>query len=820
LKKTLKISLRILAVLLALILLLFIGGWIYLKQHKKQVISFIESEAKKGLNGGEAHIGDINIGFNHTFPRIAFTIDSLTLRDSLWYQHHHDLISVARAYATLDFFKLIFGKIRIGRVQLESPHFYIYTDSAGYTNTSIFKKNEPAKKDAPKNLDYPVLEIRNGVLVVDKKDNHKIFGFDIPRLVCQIHGHPDDENLNIDADLNCRVQRMVFNADKGPFLEGKTVVGKFQFQFNKASKILQFEKIHLAVDQQPFIFAGKFFLAEVPAPFFLSWETNGLSFRKAASFLSENIRVKLNAYDISESITHLTGSMDNTEPEYKTPLIHLRLSVNNKTVTAPGISLSNASFTATFNNQEVKGQGHEDENTIMRFVPFSASYNNSVLHCDSIVIRNLIHPRIWLHVTSDFPLENMNNLLEGSSLAFNKGYGKINLLYDGSLESNFDSLRTVTGNFNIDSGTMTYLPRNLQLSHVNGNIRFTGKDMIVDNLNLNVGNTDLLMNGSVKSLFYLINQKNKKLTLDWAIRSNKLNLNDFTNFLKKKQAVSASKKKRPLMSETLSEITSLLESADIRLTMNAKQLIYKKFYADNLQADLDMDDNAINLRDIRLQHGGGSISIQGILRNEVASNPFSFKAQLRNVNISKIFTAFNNFGLRTPTDKNIGGSMTADVTLQGGVTTHAQIIPEELKGFVKFNLQNGQLVDFEPVQKISQTVFKNRNFSDIQFADLHDLLEINGQNITVNRMEIRSTVLTMFVEGVYNMKTGPDLSIQVPLSNLKANKDSVLTNKGIFSKTGVSARLRAQRGDDGKIKISWDPFNKASKKLKAQSSKP
>ncbi|MEJ0082305.1 MAG: hypothetical protein WDM78_15460 [Puia sp.] len=91
--------------------------------------------------------------------------------------------------------------------------------------------------------------------------------------------------------------------------------------------------------------------------------------------------------------------------------------------------------------------------------------------------------------------------------------------------------------------------------------------------------------------------------------------------------------------------------------------------------------------------------------------------------MSKIFYAFNNFGLKSPTDKNIGGTLTADVTMQGGLTTKAQIIPGEMKGFVKFNLHDGQLVDFEPVQKIQQTVFKSRNFSDIQFADLHDLLE-------------------------------------------------------------------------------------------------
>src|SRR6202035_1588180 len=138
------------AILLAIVLLLFIGGWIYLKQHKKQVISFIETEAKKGLNGGEIHINDISIGFRHTFPRIAFTIDSISLHDSLWDQHRHNLVSAARAYASLDFFKLIFGKISIDRVQLESPHIYIYTDTSGYTNTSIFKKNKPPKKDAPR----------------------------------------------------------------------------------------------------------------------------------------------------------------------------------------------------------------------------------------------------------------------------------------------------------------------------------------------------------------------------------------------------------------------------------------------------------------------------------------------------------------------------------------------------------------------------------------------------------------------------------------------------------------------------------------------
>ena len=96
------------------------------------------------------------------------------------------------------------------------------------------------------------------------------------------------------------------------------------------------------MDKQPFIFSGKFFLAEIPTPFLLSWETNNLSFRQAASFLSVNIRTKLEPYDISETITHLTGSLDNSEPEYKTPLIKLKLKVENRTVSTPVIAISNA----------------------------------------------------------------------------------------------------------------------------------------------------------------------------------------------------------------------------------------------------------------------------------------------------------------------------------------------------------------------------------------------------------------------------------------------------------------------------------------------
>ncbi len=75
-----------------------------------------------------------------------------------------------------------------------------------------------------------------------------------------------------------------------------------------------------------------------------------------------------------------------------------------------------------------------------------------------------------------------------------------------------------------------------------------------------------------------------------------------------------------------------------------------------------------------------------------------------------------------------------------------------------------------------------------------------------------SSVFTMFVEGVYDTKRGTDMRIQIPLSNLKKpDQDAVLKNRG---KMGAMVRLWAKTGNDGQLKVSWDPFNKAGQEDK------
>jgi hypothetical protein len=72
----------------------------------------------------------------------------------------------------------------------------------------------------------------------------------------------------------------------------------------------------------------------------------------------------------------------------------------------------------------------------------------------------------------------------------------------------------------------------------------------------------------------------------------------------------------------------------------------------------------------------------------------------------------------------------------------------------------------------------------------------------------------MYVQGIYDLQHGSDMNIQIPISNLRAKKDSAPTNLGLQAKTGPSVHLRARTGADGKLKITWDPFQKGLKAKK------
>jgi hypothetical protein len=240
---------------------------------------------------------------------------------------------------------------------------------------------------------------------------------------------------------------------------------------------------------------------------------------------------------------------------------------------------------------------------------------------------------------------------------------------------------------------------------------------------------------------------------------------------------------------------------------------YKKFEAKKVDAELLLTSNRIDLKNVSFGHANGSMKMAGTITEGVSSNAVFLNSTLNKMDIPALFYAFGDFGQDAITTKNIKGIVSAIVNVNTAITDEAEVIAESTLGTIDFLVENGELNNFEPLQKISTSVFKKQDFSTIRFADLKNRLEVKGTAFIIDKMEIRSTALILFAEGVYDVKKGTDMSIKFPIRNIVKKNDSIdLISSDI--RTGPSIRVRAKTGDDGKLKISWDPLRRAVRNKK------
>ena len=119
-----------------------------------------------------------------------------------------------------------------------------------------------------------------------------------------------------------------------------------------------------------------------------------------------------------------------------------------------------------------------------------------------------------------------------------------------------------------------------------------------------------------------------------------------------------------------------------------------------------------------------------------------------------------------------------------------------------------------PARERTENMIKKQDFTGIKFADLKNRLDLKGTAFIIHSMDIRSTALNITVEGVYDFKKGTDMFIKLPLRNLlKSQANTDISDNGRAAH-GVSLRLRAKTGDDGKLKVSWDPLRLAKRNKK------
>src|SRR4029079_14547581 len=95
----------------------------------------------------------------------------------------------------------------------------------------------------------------------------------------------------------------------------------------------------------------------------------------------------------------------------------------------------------------------------------------------------------------------------------------------------------VNGVVSFKNGNILYAPSDVEMKNVNGLLLFKNSDVFIQNLQCNVLNNKVVMNGEARNLLTLVNTEPNKVRINFNIYTPSLNLASFTYLLKSRKKI-------------------------------------------------------------------------------------------------------------------------------------------------------------------------------------------------------------------------------------------------------------------------------------------
>lgn len=804
-KKLLRYGGKTLAWVAGIVAVIWIALLVYVHYNEDVIVKAISSKIEERTKG-EVRIGGLSVSLFSTFPVLSLQLKDVLLRDSLYKYHKKDLLTARNVYLRLSIPDLIRSrKATLSRITMTDGSITLLADSTKFSNQYIFqqKKGEPSS-DTATAAALPDVVLRNVLLTYSSTGKQKFYKARVESLKCRIQ--QKDQVLYFAAHTGIAIENLAFNTKKGGFLKGAMLEGRWNLHYDKQSRTLMINNQRLDINDHPFFLEGHIRFDSTAGNYDLKISSKKVDAGKTASLLADSIAVRVKKYSCEKPVD-MEVRVTAQRMDEVMPLILVTVQTENNNVQSPFGSFEACDFTMRYDNEIKKGKPRFDENSEIVITNFKGKWEGLPTRSKMFRITNLTYPYLECDLQSDVDLQSLNQLTGSNTFHFEKGRANVDVVFRGSLSGRDSAASTIDGEIKIAQAAMKYLPRNFALTNCNGSLNFRDNDLTVPRLTVNSGTTVLEMKGRAENFLSLLDVSPEKLRMFWTVTSPHINLEDFKAFLTAPASEKKSSSSKARFGKTSDRIDKMFADGDVYLTLQTPQMDYKTFEATDVHTSLVLKPSRITLEKGSLKHASGSMELSGTLSNGAKNNPVALHTRMQGISIPVLFASFQNFGQDALTAENIEGRLSATVDFNSAITNDAQLLTKSSSGMVKFMLEDGELINFKPLEEAGQKVFKKQDFSHIRFADLENKLDIKGSAFIINPMTIRSTALNFSVEGVYDVKEGTDISIRFPLRNLtKSQANTDLSDAGKEKKKGLSVRLRAKTGDDGKLKITWDPF--------------
>lgn len=785
------------------LLLITCGGLsFYFNHHKTEIIAKINARINNKING-KFQVGNFQYKFLTGFPNFTLALKDVELKDNQWQTHHHTLLKAQEIEVRLNIWSLLQHEINIHKILLNEADIYLYKAKNGYSNTEVFKTSSAKTSKSKTETTLDEIDLNQVHFIVDNRLGNKLFDFDISSLKSKVNYNQNNWQTNL--FLRTNIKSLAFNTVHGSFAKEKELKGTFNVSYSSEKQKIDVVTKNLKIGSDSFDIMAFFKTNPDNALFGIHIETKIL-WQSASDLLSRNISSKLNQFNLNKPIQvscDINGDF-NAEGD---PKIVVQAEIKNNQLTIPDGVIANCTFKGIFTNNFKPKNGYNDANSAIILNHFTGNYQDIPLKIPQATINNLEKPIATGYVNSDFDVAKLNQISNDRWIHFEGGHAAARLNFQFDIVDLYITKPRFTGNINVSNTSFHYIPNNVHAEKINIQLDFTEKALLIKKIAYKHKKNTIFIEGKIDNFLNLYYDAPEKMLVNWTIFCPNIDVRQLLGVL------TASQKKKPTLKTptkpTISnQLRTAIDKCAVIIDLKADKIVYNKLTATKATARIQMLDSKLLIKNGSLQTSGGTITFSSQVQPSGKNFTFSSNAQVYQVEIASFLKSFNNFGIQSFSPSNIKGKLSSKANVNGLITSTGELITNSIHGNLTFNVNQGALLNFDPIVKIGKFAFPFRDVKNITFSDLSADLKVRGQQVDLNHLTISSSVLNLDAEGVYSFGAGTNIALSIPLRNSK--NDAKLTSKAerdAVRDRGIVLHLNAV-DDQGKIKIKWGKKNK------------
>ncbi len=750
--------------------------------YRNKIIALFVNEANKHLST-KILVDEISLEFWETFPHFSIAFKNIRIKESVE-GSDKNFAEAKNLFISLSIKDILEKKIKIKQIHINDGTLNFKIDKKGNNNFTIIKEStENTTKNA---IVFELSDVQLKDMRLIYKDLETDNDYDIVAKNAKAQFRYNNFDWDISLQTDILSNELKFN--KLSFFKNKPMQISSTLTYTEIGEKYVIKSTEIKVLDAIFTLDGRFSFDKKPYADLKFSEKNS-DIKTILSLIPQDFGKPLAAYN-SNGKVYFKGIINGFFGRGFRPFVKIDFGCNQASLTHPklGIAIKNMGFVGQYSN----GTRNKDDSSYFKMKDIKAIISDKFIS-GNITLSDLKNPVLYFDLKSSVDAAFCNKHLENSPLTNLTGQVDFDIIFKGNInEINKKNYQSVSSQGFITLQNLAFGLKNKKYDfyNMNAKIFFNNTDIDITNFACRVGNSDIQLDGSLKNIIPYLAHANQQLELQAHLKSKKLYLDELMTNTDQNNG---------------QKITYNLSSRiSLNLLAHIDDFRFKKISASNISSKVLLKNKKLSIENTSLNIANGFVKMDAIIeQNQDSTLQVNANIDIKKAQIDSIFYMNDNFGQSFITNENIKGTLTSVINTQFYINNTGLVDKKTLKADIKLNIENGKLVNFAVIQKMSKFVYEDA-LANISFSQLNNDIKISNEKIIIPEMVLKSNITTMQVSGTHGFDNEFEYHIKLPLRNYRKKENledaQSIENDG---KGGLNLYLKIY-GNPSNFKVSYD----------------